>query len=251
MCIRDSNYSGRNALLMVSAGNDAITTVEAGGGGGGDSGWCNACRTDVKTPEAEVADKMTSSERARQPANALRNLVVVCLSCVLVVSGFRSAESLESSVNESARLGVISLCLMHAAAAGTCYVAPVMVARLGAKWTLVAGVAFYVVWLAANCAPHPCTLLPAAASVGLGESLLWTAQVPFARAQPMLRWTTVVIQNRKITQQKQVLVIPVLVYAFNAPITDHIAHSANYSTFGAGFSFYGWIRALVQCNVVW
>ena len=52
-----------------------------------------------------------------------------------------------------------------------------MVSRLGPKWTMVAAVAFYVVWLAANCAPHPCTMLPAAASVGLGESLLWNAQV--------------------------------------------------------------------------
>jgi len=104
-------------------------------------------------------------------------MVVVCLSCVLVLSGFRSAECLESSLNDSGRLGVVSLNLMHAAAAGTCYVAPLMVSRLGAKWTMVAGVAFYMVWLAANFAPHPCTMLPAAASVGLGESLLWTAQV--------------------------------------------------------------------------
>ena len=166
------NYSSsRNALLMISAsGSDAITTV------GGDGGWCNACRAEDKTPETEVISK-TTTEHTRQPANAVRNLVVVCLSCVLVLSGFRSAECLEASLNESGRLGVVSLCLMHAAAAGTCYVAPVMVSRLGAKWTMFAGVAFYIVWLAANCAPHPCTMLPAAASVGLGESLLWTAQV--------------------------------------------------------------------------
>jgi len=129
----------------------------------------------------EQIDKMaTLRERAqRRPTTlkSVRNLAAVCVSCVLVLSGFRSTESLESSLNGTARLGVLSLCLMHAAAAGTCYVAPVMVGRLGAKWMLVAGVAFYVVWLAANCAPHPCTLLPAAASVGLGESLLWTAQV--------------------------------------------------------------------------
>ena len=171
------SYSGRNALLMIAAAageNDAITTVESG-----ETGWCNACRADPAkaTPEAEVMHKTTMTDPARQPANAVRNLVVVCLSCVLVQSGFRSAECLEASLNDAARLGVVSLCLMHAAAAGTCYIAPVMVSRLGAKWTMVAGVAFYVVWLVANCAPHPCTMLPAAASVGLGESLLWTAQV--------------------------------------------------------------------------
>ena len=164
------NYSSRNALLMISTGNDAITTVD------GDGGWCNACRAEAKTQETEVVGK-TTTEHARQPANVVRNMVVVCLSCVLVLSGFRSAECLESSLNDSGRLGVISLCLMHTAAAGTCFIAPVMVSRLGAKWTMVAGVAFYIVWLAANCAPHPCTMLPAAASVGLGESLLWTAQV--------------------------------------------------------------------------
>lgn len=166
------NYSSsRNALLMISAGeNDAITTVE------GDDGWCNACRVEPKVPETE-ADTKTTSEHAQQPVNAVRNLVVVCLSCVLVLSGFRSAECLESTLNDWGRLGVVSLSLMHAAAAGTCFVAPVMVCRLGAKWTMFAGAAFYIVWLAANCAPHPCTMLPAAASVGLGESLLWTAQV--------------------------------------------------------------------------
>lgn len=164
------NYSSRNALLMISGGNDTITTIE------GDDGWCNACRTESKTPEEEVIDK-TTTEHARQPANVVRNVVVVCLSCILVLSGFRSAECLESSLNDSGRLGVVSLCLMHAASAGTCYIAPVMVSRLGAKWTLVAGAAFYIIWLVANCAPHPCTMLPAAVSVGLGESLLWTAQV--------------------------------------------------------------------------
>jgi len=166
------NYGGRSALLMISAGNDAITAVES------DVGWCNACGTDVKIPEpVKVDETTTSTKHARRPTNPVRNLLVVSLSCVLVLTAFRSAESLEASLNDSARLGVLSLCLMHAAGAGTCFVAPVMVSRLGAKWTLVAGVAFYVVWLAANCAPHPCTMLPAAASVGLGESLLWTAQV--------------------------------------------------------------------------
>ena len=57
--------------------------------------------------------------------NAVDHLVVVGLSCVLVLSGFRSSECLQSSLNATARLGVLSLCLMHAAAAGTCYVAPV------------------------------------------------------------------------------------------------------------------------------
>jgi len=169
------NYSGRNALLMISGGgDDAITTVE------GEGGWCNACQTattgDVKIADAETIGKTTEHEH-RRPAYVIRNLVIVCLSCVLVLSAFRAAECLESSLNDSGRLGVVSLCLMHAAAAGTCCIAPVMVSRLGAKWTMVAGAAFYVVWLAANCAPHPCTMLPAAASVGLGESLLLTAQV--------------------------------------------------------------------------
>jgi len=164
------NYSGRNALLMISAAaaSDAITPVETAVDS--DAGWCNACHPDAaKTPETELSEKTTLSERARQPANAVRHLVVVSLnvvdhlvvvgvnvmdhlvvvslnvvdhlvmvglnavdhlvvvglSCVLVVSGFRSSECLQSSLNATARLGVLSLCLMHAAAAGTCYVAPV------------------------------------------------------------------------------------------------------------------------------
>jgi len=120
------NYSGRNALLMISAAaaSDAITPVETAVDS--DAGWCNACHPDAaKTPETELSEKTTLSERARQPANAVRHLVVVGLSCVLVLSGFRSSECLQSSLNATARLGVLSLCLMHAAAAGTCYVAPV------------------------------------------------------------------------------------------------------------------------------
>jgi len=142
------NYSGRNALLMISAAaaSDAITPVETAVDS--DAGWCNACHPDAaKTPETELSEKTTLSERARQPANAVRHLVVVSLnvvdhlvmvglnavdhlvvvglSCVLVLSGFRSSECLQSSLNATARLGVLSLCLMHAAAAGTCYVAPV------------------------------------------------------------------------------------------------------------------------------
>ena len=59
------DYSGRNALLMISptvAASDAITPVESTDI---DPGWCNACRpadsVAAKTPEAEVTeDKMAT-----------------------------------------------------------------------------------------------------------------------------------------------------------------------------------------------
>jgi len=126
------NYSGRNALLMISTGADAITTVEGDTG----SSWCNACSADAAAAASkpEVVEKTAKEHSLRQPAaaaNAIRNLVVIGLSCVLVVSAFRSAECLESSLNDSARLGVVALCLMHAAAAGTCYIVKVKVTVQG------------------------------------------------------------------------------------------------------------------------
>ena len=98
-------------MISGAGGDDAITTVE------GEGGWCNACQSpagDVKAPDTETINKTTTEHARRSPASAVRNLLIVCLSCVLVLSAFRSAECLGVSCSTPSPAGTQMGDIMHA-----------------------------------------------------------------------------------------------------------------------------------------
>lgn len=109
----------------------------------------------------------------------IKNLVVLSLSFILVFSAFRSIQNLQSSLNTTGRLGVIAMCCVHGTMCLSCLFSPVLTTRVSPKWTIVAGLVFYLFWIAANFFPHFYTLVPTSIAVGFGQSLAWGAQVAY------------------------------------------------------------------------
>lgn len=138
-------------------------------------------------PEPEV-DAAGSGAATRGDSSAgvsrrayTKNLLVMSVSFVLVLTAFRALQNVQSSLNAADRLGVIAMTSLHCAMFVTSPFAPVVVARLGSKWTAVVGMTSYLFWMGANCCPHFYTLVPTSVGVGIGQSLAWSAQVAYMR----------------------------------------------------------------------
>lgn len=129
-------------------------------------------------PRPEVDDAADSAVSRR---GYTKNLLVMSVSFVLVLTAFRALQNVQSSLNAADRLGVIAMTSLHCAMFVTSPFAPAVVARLGSKWTAVVGMTSYLFWMGANCCPHFYTLVPTSVGVGVGQSLAWSAQVAYMR----------------------------------------------------------------------
>ena len=108
-----------------------------------------------------------------------KNFAIICVSFILVFTAFRSVQNLQTSLNHPGRLGTIAMTCVHGTMFITCLFAPAFINKLTAKWTMVLGLMFYALWIAANLYPHFYTLIPTSIGVGLGQTLAWTSQVSY------------------------------------------------------------------------
>ncbi|XP_002737722.1 protein unc-93 homolog A-like [Saccoglossus kowalevskii] len=123
----------------------------------------------------EVADTphpFTRSESRR----CWKNLLALSISFTFVFTSFNALQNLESSINESAGLGVTSLSIIYGCFILSCLVAPNVVTRLGTKRTIFYSMLFYTMYTASNLFSSFYTLIPAAACLGLAAGTLWTSQ---------------------------------------------------------------------------
>ncbi len=126
-----------------------------------------------------------AAEMAQSRWKYRKNLIVLSLSFILVFTAFRSIQNLQSSLNQTGRLGVIAMGCVHGTMFLTCLFAPVLINKLTSKWTIVLGLLFYLFWIAANFYPHFYTLIPTSIGVGFGQSLAWGAQVTYIQKLAM------------------------------------------------------------------
>jgi len=110
-----------------------------------------------------------------------KNLIVMSISFVLVLTAFRAIQNLQSSLNAADRLGIVAMTCVHCTMFLTSPFAPSLIDKLGSKWTIVLGMLFYLFWIAANFCPHFYTLVPTSIGVGFGQSLAWSAQISYMR----------------------------------------------------------------------
>lgn len=108
-----------------------------------------------------------------------KNLIVLCISFILIFSSFRGVQNLQSSLNAQDQLGIISMSCLHGTMVLTCLLAPFWTNIFTAKWTLVLGSLCFLLWFGANFYPAFYTLLPASMVAGFGHGLLWTAETSY------------------------------------------------------------------------
>ncbi|KAK7090837.1 hypothetical protein V1264_010587 [Littorina saxatilis] len=105
-----------------------------------------------------------------------KNLIVLCISFILIFSPFRGVQNLQSSLNAEDQLGIFAMSCLHGTMVLTCFLAPLWTNVFTAKWTLALGALCFLLWFGANFYPTFYTLIPAALVAGFGHGLLWTAE---------------------------------------------------------------------------
>ncbi|KAL4219873.1 hypothetical protein ACF0H5_020284 [Mactra antiquata] len=127
---------------------------------------------DVTTPTSGETPPITGFRRIRFK----KNLVLLCVSFILIFNAFRAIQNLQSTLNSDRYLGIISMATVHGTMCLTCLWAPVIINQLTAKWTLVFGMSTYILWIAVNFYPRFYTLIPFGILAGVGKGILWTAE---------------------------------------------------------------------------
>jgi len=110
-----------------------------------------------------------------------KNLLVLSVGFVFIFSAFRALQNLQTSVYQG-RVGALVLTLVHGLALVTGLLAPLVVSRVGPRWSMVLAALVYPLWIASNlCASGGAlfylVLLTSSALVGVVQSIAWSAQV--------------------------------------------------------------------------
>lgn len=115
-------------------------------------------------------------EISQNKSHYWKNLIVMCASFMLIFTSFQSLQNLQSTINENAGVGVVSLAVHYTTAVFTSLLAPVVVYKIGCKWSILTGFFCQVTFTLCNMYPTFFTLIPSSILVGCSASFLWTAQ---------------------------------------------------------------------------
>lgn len=133
----------------------------------------------IALAESARGPRAAAPSTARRPirrTRAVKNLVVLGCGCMLWLTAFTSLQNLQSTLNPHRGVGVTSLGCMYGAMLLSCFLAPSVIAVLGAKWTIVAAYSLFLIVVAANFYPRDYLLVPASLLFGCVAGPLWTAQ---------------------------------------------------------------------------
>ncbi|XP_033118914.1 protein unc-93 homolog A-like [Anneissia japonica] len=115
--------------------------------------------------------------KARRKKTYWKNLLVLSSAFFFVFTAYMSIQNLQSSLNTDKDLGVISLTIVYGSVVFSCvFIAPIIIRKLGTKWTIAGSIVFYTVYTACNYHPSYGTLIPSSLLIGLAAAPLWTAQ---------------------------------------------------------------------------
>lgn len=108
---------------------------------------------------------------------SLRNVLVMSCGFLLLFTAYGGLQSLQSSLHSEAGLGVTTLSTLYGGVLlSSMFLPPLLIQRLGCKWTLVLSMCGYVAFSLGNFYASWYTLVPTSILLGLGAAPLWSAQ---------------------------------------------------------------------------
>ena len=112
---------------------------------------------------------------------ATKNVLVISLGFLLLFTAYDGLQFLQSSIHTEDGLGLASLSVIYGtyAAATISGLGPVLINKISHKWTMVASMIAYLLWMLMNGHATWYTMIPSAALVGLGAGCLWVAQAAY------------------------------------------------------------------------
>ncbi|XP_075059590.1 protein unc-93 homolog A-like [Mixophyes fleayi] len=110
----------------------------------------------------------------------LKNILVVSFGFLLLFTAFGGLQSLQSSLNADEGLGVASLSIIYGALIiSSMFIPPIMIKKLGCKWTIVISMCCYITYSLGNFYPSWYTLIPTSVILGFGGAPLWAAKCTY------------------------------------------------------------------------
>ncbi|OWK01900.1 UNC93A [Cervus elaphus hippelaphus] len=107
----------------------------------------------------------------------LKNVLLLSLGFLLLFTAYGGLQSLQSSLYSEEGLGVAALSTLYGGMLlSSMFLPPVLIGKLGCKWTLVLAMCCYVAFSLGNFYASWYTLIPTSILVGLGAAALWSAQ---------------------------------------------------------------------------
>ncbi|XP_073483721.1 protein unc-93 homolog A isoform X2 [Aquarana catesbeiana] len=110
----------------------------------------------------------------------LKNVLVVSFGFLLLFTAFGGLQSLQSSLNADEGLGVASLSIIYGALIlSSMFVPPIVIQKIGCKWTIVVSMCCYITYSLGNFYPSWYTLVPTSVILGFGGAPLWAAKCTY------------------------------------------------------------------------
>ena len=118
--------------------------------------------SEVKVPDTGFVD--ASAEKK----HIIKNLLVVSFGFLFLFTAFQSLSNLQSSLNRVDGLGVVSLSVIYGALIVSCmFVPPLVIEKLGCKWTIAGSMLCYCTYIAANYYATWATMIPTSIILGM------------------------------------------------------------------------------------
>ncbi|KAI4887681.1 hypothetical protein NFI96_014873 [Prochilodus magdalenae] len=109
-----------------------------------------------------------------------KNILVVSFGFLSLFTAYGGLQSLQSSLNHEAGMGVISLSVIYGAIIlSSMFLPPIMIKNLGCKWTIFISMACYISYSFGNLFPGWGSLITTSAILGMGGSPLWSAKCTY------------------------------------------------------------------------
>ncbi|XP_068041294.1 protein unc-93 homolog A [Anomalospiza imberbis] len=110
----------------------------------------------------------------------LKNVLVISFGFLLLFTAYSGLQSLQSSLNAEEGLGVASLSVLFAALTlSSMFLPPIIIKKLGCKWTIAVSMCCYVTYSLGNFYASWYTLIPTSVILGLGGAPLWSAKCTY------------------------------------------------------------------------
>ena len=127
---------------------------------------------DLKISTKEVAANPCSRGPGR---TAYKNVFGLSVSVMLLFCAFQGLQSLQSSINSSGGLGLVSLAILYVFFVIAGFVTPGIVKILGTKYALMGGMVCHFIYVASNYYSDWYTLIPSSILLGFASGPIWAA----------------------------------------------------------------------------
>nr|XP_033723260.1 protein unc-93 homolog A isoform X2 [Tursiops truncatus] len=108
---------------------------------------------------------------------SLKNVLVLSFGFLLLFIAYGGLQSLQSSLYSEEGLGVAALSTLYGGMLlSSMFLPPILIKKLGCKWTIVIAMCCYVTFTLGNFYASWYTLIPTSILLGLGAAPLWSAQ---------------------------------------------------------------------------